>query len=84
MNERIDEEENRLFEAEKTLNENLKEVVKDLDQKSLESIERQQINEEISVLRQKAKEIKDSESSVQEIEEINAQIEDLIKRVQKL
>jgi hypothetical protein len=85
INEKINKEEQRLIEAQKNLNDNLKEVMNDLETKTLKSIEREKINEEIKVLRQKAKQIKDSDSSAgEQIETINKQIEDLIKRIQKL
>ena len=80
----ISEEEQRLIEAQKTLNANLEEVVNDLDAKSLESIEREQINKEIQMLKAKAQEIKKSDSSANEqIEEINKQIENLIQNALK-
>ncbi len=84
ITQRINQEEQRLIEAQKTLNKNLNEVVADLDAKSVESIEREKINQEINELKNKAKQIKDSGSSANEIEEINKQIEDLLKRIQSL
>lgn len=84
ITQRINEEEQRLIEAQKTLNKNLNEVVADLDAKSVESIEREKINQEIKELKNKAKQIKDSGSSANEIEEINKQIEDLLKRIQNM
>lgn len=73
-----------MIEAEKTLNDNLEEVVLDLDTKSIESIEREKLNKEINELRIKAKQVKDSGSSAKEIEDINSQIEDLLQRIKKL
>ena len=73
-----------MIEAQKDLNDNLKEVVRDLETKSIESIEREKITQEISELRQKVKKLKETDSSANEIEIINKQIESLIKRIQKL
>ncbi len=83
ITQRINEEEQRLIEAHKTLNKNLQEVAIDLETKSVESLEREKLNQEINELKQKAKLIKDSGSST-EFEEINKQIESLIKRIQSL
>jgi len=83
ITQRINEEEQRLIEAHKTLNKNLQEVAIDLETKSVESLEREKLNQEINELKEKAKLIKNSGSSA-EFEEINKQIESLIKRIQSL
>lgn len=84
ITQRINEEEMRMLEAQKNLDKNLKEVVKDLETKSVESIEREKINQEIKELKEKAKQIKNSSSSPKEIEKINSQIENLLARIQSL
>jgi len=84
ITQRINEEEMRMIEAQKNLDNNLKEAVKDLETKSVESLEREKINQEIKDLKEKAKQIKNSSSSPKEIEEINNQIEKLLSRIQSL
>ena len=84
ITQRINEEQQRMIEAQKNLDKNLKEVVRDLETKSVESIERDKINQEINDLREKAKKIKNAGSSNAEIEEINKQIENLLSRIHKL
>ncbi len=84
ITQRINEEEMRMIEAQKNLDNNLKEAVKDLETKSVESLEREKINQEIKELKEKAKQIKNSTSSPKEIEEINNQIEKLLSRIQSL
>ena len=74
-----------MLEAQKTLNDNLKEVVNDLETKSLETIEHEKIKEEIKQLRAQAKLITDTDAAaVKQIEEINSQIENLIKRIRNM
>jgi len=84
ITQRINEEQQRMIEAQKNLDKNLKEVVKDLETKSVESIERDRINQEIKALKEKAKQIKNAGSSNAEIEEVNKQIEALLNRIHKL
>lgn len=85
INQRIDEEEQRLFEAQKNLNDNIKEVVADLETKSIESIEREKISKEIDELKQRAKELKKADASaIEDIEAVNKQIEELLERMKKL
>ena len=73
-----------MIEAQKNLDNNLKEVVKDLETKSVESLERERLNQEIKELKEKARQIKNSTSSPKEIEEINSQIEKLLSKIQSL
>ena len=73
-----------MIEAQKNLDNNLKEVVKDLETKSVESLERERLNQEIKELKEKARQIKNSISSPKEIEEINSQIEKLLSKIQSL
>ena len=84
ITQRINEEELRMIEAQKILDSNLKEAVKDLETKTVESIEREKINQEIKELKEKAMQIKNSTSSPKEIEAINNQIEKLLARIQSL
>ncbi len=70
-----------MLEAQKTLEANLKEIAFDLETKSDKSLEREKLNDEIKSLRGKAVQIKNSDSSSGEIEEINKQIEALLNRI---
>ena len=74
----------RLIEAQKNLDNNLKDAVKDLETKTVESLEREKISKEINELKEKAKQIRNSTSSPKEIEEINNQIEKLLEKIQSL
>ena len=85
INKKISEEEQKMIEAQKKLDENLEEVVNDLGKKSEQSLEREKILAEIEELKKRARDIQSSDSSaIDEVETINSQLGILLNRIGQL
>lgn len=84
ITQRINEEQQRMIEAQETLNQNLKEAVQDLDEKSIKAVEREKINAEIAQLKERARLAKETNSSGDELEEINKNLEELIQKLKNI